>query len=135
MKKFIQTIFVLVVALIPMFTIFAFAGYDYNTGDINITLSAAGNNTQLCSVKKCAPEERYGKVKFKTSSTFNKANVWIMNSEKKWMSDKVEVLPNGKTVKIPYTTGITFTKGASVVFWGEQYNIASKKAVGTAYGY
>lgn len=137
MKKFVKTLLVLVVALIPMFSIFVSA-YDYKRGSIDTYIKALGNNTQLCAVEKQSTEN-YSKVRFSSEdSEFETAKVWVMTSKKTWMSDKTTAYPNDKNVKIiykPEDPSVTFSIGSNVIFWGEQSSFSSKKAVGYAYGY
>lgn len=137
MKKFLKTLSVLVIALIPMFSIFASA-YDYARGNIDTYIKALGNNTQLCAVEKQSTAN-YSKVRFSSAdSEFETAKVWVMTSNKTWMSDKTTAYPNDKNVTITYKPedpSVTFSIGSNVIFWGEQTSLTSKKAVGKAFGY
>lgn len=138
MKKFLKNFLILVIALIPMFSVFASAAYIYETGTIDTHIKALGNNTQLCAVEKKSTEN-YSKVKFlRNGSTFSTANVWVMTSDKTWMSDKIVALPDEQKIKITYNPedpSLTFAVGSNVIFWGEQTSATAKKAVGTAYGF
>lgn len=98
------------------------------------TMKAVNVNTEIGHLKKTFSEKNYSQIKLKQKSTVNKMNVWVMNSEKKWMSDKVEIVPNDNDkIKIPYAKGVTFNKDAEVYLWGEQGNVRQLVAELTFY--
>lgn len=135
MKKFLSTILVLIVAIIPLCTMVAF-GYAYtNEKNFSVTMKISGGNTLLTTQTKINANNNFSRVKFYDTSEVNKGYVWIENSAGDMVSGKVYILPDNVSREMTYNNGMTFTKNAKVYFWGEQYNVLTKLVNGTAYTY
>lgn len=131
---------VLIAATMFIGTISAFAAADYNdevgyyeTYEKSIKPSLI--NTEIAHLKKSFSNTAYSQIRLRTKSTVNKMNVWVMTSNKTWMSEKYTAYPTGNICTIYYYPSQTFTKGSEVYLWGEQGNVASKSAYLTFYAY
>ena len=135
MKKFLMTLLVLAIAIVPLFSMVVMA-YDYtNDKYFSTELPAAGANLRLTTSSKANSSIAYSKVKFSTKSEVNQGYVWVETTSGTMMSEKVYILPDGNTRQMNYKDGTTFQNGATVCFYGEQYNVAKKAVIGRAYPY
>lgn len=96
--------------------------YGY-ANDYSVKMNTVKTNTEIGHLEKTYPNIDYSMVRLYKTSTVKKMNVWIMNKNKKWVSDKVEIVPNDNdSITIKYDD-VTFVKGAPVYLWGEQGNV------------
>lgn len=96
--------------------------YGY-ANDYSVKMNTVNTNTEIGHLDKTYPGTYYSMVRLYKTSTVNQMNVWVMTSDKKWMSDKVKIVPNDNdSITIPYAKGVTFVKDAPVHLWGEQGN-------------
>lgn len=135
MKKFLKVVLVLVLAVTPLFSMVAYAYSIGNEITFQLTLPAAGVNKKLATGQKKNDDYKYACVRLYGSSTYNQANFWIENENGVKISEKVDIEDDGHAHKLNYKDGEALYEGDKVVFFGEQYNIASKTANGVAYPY
>lgn len=134
-KKFLLVIMA-VCTLSSICLVFASAADMGNTKTGTRVISAANANTKICSLAKTDSNVDYSGFRVSSlGSKISKMDVWVATSAGATMSEKHRIYPNDKWYKIYYYTDQTFVNGKSVVFWGEQANVASKTIVYTAASY
>lgn len=133
MKKLLSTVLILIVAIIPLCTIVAF-GYDYdNDVRFEFNWKALNVNNWLATSPKKEPTYAYSKVKISKSSDDFSGHLWVENSTETMMSEKVKCTNDGTTYVIYYKSGLTFTEGANVYFYGEQSALTTRYVIGRVY--
>lgn len=135
MKKFLSTVLVLLIAIIPLCSIIAFGYACDNEKDFSVVMKSSGGNTLLATQTKIDAKNNYSRLKFYDTSEVNQGYVWVENSAGDMVSGKVYIFPDNISRELTYKSGMTFIKNAPVYFWGEQYNVVRKLANGTAYTY
>lgn len=123
-KKSISSVIVVMVAII-MFSLNVFSASVFHKDkgyyeDFSTIVNILGINTKVGNLKKSFPEKMYSTVKInEVSPKQNYVYMWVMNDEKKWVSDKTMIPTDGKEHKIKYSKDITFVKNGNVNLWCE----------------
>lgn len=129
-KKFlsIMIVFMMIISM-SAFIVNAYTVSNSDKDTVTKSIKALSNNTLICDTvtKKFSNSRKYSAIK-PQSNEISKMNIWVMNIDKKWMSEKVSVTCNNTIQYIDYYKDVTFTNGATVCFWGEQSG-GSKRAL------
>lgn len=135
MKKFLMTLLVFVVAIVPLFSMIAMA-YDYdNDKRFELNVRALNLDTLLEESPKEEPNILYSKVKYSASSEDIEGKVWVENVDGDRASAKYEIINDGATRQMFYLADMTFVEGGMVRFYGEQGSASAKYVIGRVYPY
>lgn len=134
-KKFLSLMIVFMMIMsMSVFIVNAYTVSNSNKATVTKSIKALYNNTLICDTvtKKYSSARKYSAIK-PDSDEIAQMNVWVMNSDKKWMSEKTSVKCDGNIYYIDYYDDVTFVNGAYVCFWGEQSAVTKKSLTATVY--
>lgn len=135
MKKFLSTILVLIVAIVPLFSMVVMA-YDYdNDVRFEFNWKALNVNNWLATSPKQNANYNFSKVKISKSSDDFNGHLWVEIKNGTMLCEKVECTNDGVYYNLPYKSGLTVVKGTNLYFYGEQGGLTTKYVIGRAYPY